>query len=186
MRNMTSRERIRNAIHHREPDRVPLDLGSTSVTGIHAIAYRRLKEMLGVSSGVVRVIDPYQMLADVEGPVKDRLGVDTIRIALPDADRPAGRREDRGVDADHVAVDVEGGAARIALVDRRVDLDVVVIGSGADVAAARRHDAGRHGAAEAERIADRHDPVADARRLVAERDVGKRTQRMSASWWTAK
>ena len=80
----------------------------------------------------------------------------------------AGRREDRGVDADHVAVDVEGRAAGIAAVDRRVDLDEVVIGAGADVAAARRDDAGRHGAAEAERIADREHPVADARRLLGE------------------
>ena len=82
-----------------------------------------------------------------------------------DADSAAGRREDRGVDADHVAVDVEGRAAGIALVDGRIDLDEVVIGAGADVAAARRDDAGGDGAAEAERIADRDHPVADARAL---------------------
>ena len=86
-----------------------------------------------------------------------------IAKAMPT--RAARRREDRGVDADHVAFDVEGRAAGIALVDRRVDLDEVVIGAGADVAAARRDDAGRDGAAEAERIADRQHPVADARRL---------------------
>ena len=28
---MTPRERVRKAIHHQEPDRVPLDLGSTLV-----------------------------------------------------------------------------------------------------------------------------------------------------------
>ena len=54
-----------------------------------------------------------------------------------DADIAAGRREDRGVDADHVAVDVEGRTAGIALVDGRIDLDEVVIGAGADVTAAR-------------------------------------------------
>ena len=89
-----------------------------------------------------------------------------------DADRAARRREDRGVDADHIAVDVEGRAAGIALVHRRVDLDEVVIGAGADVAAARRDDARRHRAAEAERIADREHPVADARRIV--RKLGER------------
>src|SRR5262245_61744354 len=46
-------------------------------------------------------------------------------------DRAARRGEDRGVDADDIAVDVEGRAAGIALVDRRVDLDEVVIGTGA-------------------------------------------------------
>ena len=62
---------------------------------------------------------------------------------------------------------VEGRAARIAAIDRRVDLQEIVIGAGADVAAARRDDAGRDRAAEAEGIADGDHPVADARRLVA-------------------
>ena len=87
-----------------------------------------------------------------------------------DADRAARRREDRGVDPDHVAADVEGRAAGIALVHRGVDLDEVVIRTRADVAAARRDDAGRHGAAEAERIADRDHPVADARITIRELD----------------
>ena len=86
-----------------------------------------------------------------------------------DADRAAGGRIDRRVDADHVAVDVERRAAGIALVHRRVDLDEVVIRAGADVTATGRDDAGRDGAAEAERIADREHPVADARLLLGER-----------------
>src|SRR5205823_5288995 len=69
----------------------------------------------------------------------------------PDPDRAAGRREDRGVHADDVAVHVEARSTGIALVDRRVDLDEVVVGTGSDVAAARGDDAGRHGAAEPER-----------------------------------
>ena len=80
-----------------------------------------------------------------------------------DADRPAGRRVDRRVDADHLAVHVEQRAARVAAVDRRVGLDEVVVRPLMDVAAARRDDAGGHGAAQAERIADRQHPVADAR-----------------------
>jgi hypothetical protein len=32
---MTSKERVIAAIHHREPDRVPMDFGSTGVTGVH-------------------------------------------------------------------------------------------------------------------------------------------------------
>ena len=67
----------------------------------------------------------------------------------------------------HIAVDVEGRTAGVAFVHRRVDLDEVVVGTGADVATARRNDAGRHGAAKAERIADRQDPVADARRALS-------------------
>ena len=78
-----------------------------------------------------------------------------------DADRAARRRDDRGVDADHLAVQVEQRAARIAAVDGGVGLDVVVVGAGIDVAVARRDDAGGHRAAEAERIADRDHPFAE-------------------------
>ncbi len=80
---MTSRERLRKAIHHQQPDRPPLDLGSTLVTGIQAGAYARLRKALGVPGGRVRVYDPYQMLAEVEEPVKKALGVDTVGIQLP-------------------------------------------------------------------------------------------------------
>jgi hypothetical protein len=80
---MTSRERLRRAIHHQQPDRPPLDLGSTLVTGIQAGAYARLRQALGISGGRVRVYDPYQMLAEVEEPVKKALGVDTVGIQLP-------------------------------------------------------------------------------------------------------
>jgi hypothetical protein len=80
---LTSRERVRKAINHEPPDRVPLDLGSTSVTGIHASTYAQLKEVLGVEMGVVRVVDPFQMLAEVEEPVRKRLGIDTYGVQLP-------------------------------------------------------------------------------------------------------
>ncbi len=80
---MTSRERLRKAIHHQQPDRPPRDLGSTLVTGIQASAYARLKKALGITTGSIRVYDPYQMLAEVEEPVKKVLGVDTFGIQLP-------------------------------------------------------------------------------------------------------
>ena len=88
-----------------------------------------------------------------------------------DADRAARRRVDRRIDADHITVDIEGRAAGIAFVHRGIDLDEVIIGAGADVAATRRDDAGRHRAAEAERIADRDHPIADARGLVRQRHM---------------
>jgi hypothetical protein len=80
---MTSRERVIRAIHHEEPDRVPLDLGSTLVTGIQASIYARLKKEMGIKGGKVRVYDPFQMLAEVEEEMKKRLGVDTCGIQLP-------------------------------------------------------------------------------------------------------
>src|SRR5215467_11956273 len=90
-----------------------------------------------------------------------------------DAYRAARGGEDGGIDADHVAVDVEGRAAGIAFVDRRIDLNEVVVRTGPNVATTGRDDTRRHRAAEAERIADREHPVADARGLVREVDVGE-------------
>ena len=80
---MTPRERMRKAINHQEADRVPLDLGSTLVTGIQVSAYAKLKKALGITSGVNRVYDPFQMLGEVEESVKKILGVDTLGIQLP-------------------------------------------------------------------------------------------------------
>ena len=44
----TSRERVQTALAHREPDRVPIDLGGNQ-TGIHKFAYKALIEHLGIA-----------------------------------------------------------------------------------------------------------------------------------------
>jgi uroporphyrinogen decarboxylase len=43
---MTPRDRVLAALDHREPDRVPIDLGGNQ-TGIHRTAYEALIEHLG-------------------------------------------------------------------------------------------------------------------------------------------
>src|SRR4029077_18508374 len=85
-----------------------------------------------------------------------------------DTDRTAGRREDRGIDADDIAVDIESRATGIALVHWRVDLNEIVIRTCADIATARRYDTGRDGAAETKRITNRENPIADPRRSLRE------------------
>ena len=54
---MNARERVLAAIEHREPDRVPIDLGSTPSSGISAIAYGNLKKHLGITEGHTRIYD---------------------------------------------------------------------------------------------------------------------------------
>ena len=49
---MTHRERVLTALSHREPDRVPIDLGSTRNTGITIDAYARLIEWMGLSDRI--------------------------------------------------------------------------------------------------------------------------------------
>ena len=77
---MNSRERIIAAIEHREPDRVPVDLGSTPSSGISAIAYGNLKRHLGMNHGHTRVYDVAQQVAQPEDFILDRFGVDVMDI----------------------------------------------------------------------------------------------------------
>jgi hypothetical protein len=80
---MNSRERVRAAIHHQQPDRLPLDMGSTAVSGIAAGAYTRLRQALGLPDRLARVTEPFQVLGDVEDDVRDALGIDTVGLGLP-------------------------------------------------------------------------------------------------------
>ena len=73
---MNSRERVLAALDHREPDRVPLDLGGTVLTGITVKAYGALREYLGLPWIEPTVVDVVQQLAQVDDDVLDRLGVD--------------------------------------------------------------------------------------------------------------
>jgi uroporphyrinogen decarboxylase len=79
---MNSRERILAAINHQQPDRVPIDVGGTRQSGIAATTYHELKQRLGLSTPT-RVFDVYQMLAEVERPVMERLGSDVIGLYRP-------------------------------------------------------------------------------------------------------
>jgi hypothetical protein len=45
---MTSRERVNLALNHKQPDRVPLDLGATSVSGMHVSSVYALRQALGL------------------------------------------------------------------------------------------------------------------------------------------
>jgi len=74
----------------------------------------------------------------------------------------AAAREDRRVDADHLAARVDQRPARVAGVDGGVGLDEVFVVGEAEVAAADgTDDPHRHGPAEAERVPERQDDVAD-------------------------
>jgi uroporphyrinogen decarboxylase len=86
---MTSRDRVLSAIAHREPDRVPVDLGATPSSGISAIAYGRLKAHLKMPGGRTRIYDVVQQLAQPEEAVLDRFGIDAVDIGRAFNDRDA-------------------------------------------------------------------------------------------------
>ena len=74
---LTPRDRLRTALAHREPDRVPFDLGSTQVTSIASRAQRSLRSHLGLPERPERPSDRVQQLAHVEEDLLRRLEVDT-------------------------------------------------------------------------------------------------------------
>jgi uroporphyrinogen decarboxylase len=79
---MNSRERLLTALHHQEPDRIPFDLGSTQVTGIHVIAYQRLREYLGLPRIEPHLCDEVQGLALPDDDLIEQLGID-VRGLFP-------------------------------------------------------------------------------------------------------
>ncbi|RPI55567.1 MAG: hypothetical protein EHM56_05150 [Chloroflexi bacterium] len=76
---MTSRERLRAALGHQEPDRVPLDIGGSYATGINTQAYQGLKTYLGLSSPT-RVASQRSDIACVEEAVRAELRIDTYPL----------------------------------------------------------------------------------------------------------
>jgi len=54
---MNSRERTLLSLNHKEPDRVPFDMGGTVVTGIGVKAYRNLRKYLGLPEIEPEIVD---------------------------------------------------------------------------------------------------------------------------------
>ena len=73
---MTSRERILAAINFREPDRVPVDWGMVTISGIHEVAYRNLLRHLGKEEEII-ISDLVQRLALPSEEILDMFGVDS-------------------------------------------------------------------------------------------------------------
>lgn len=78
---MTSRERVLKSLNHEEPDRVPLDLGASVLTGMHVSSIYKLRQTMKLDppGAPVKVLDPYQMLGEVEMDLVDALGVDVVQ-----------------------------------------------------------------------------------------------------------
>ena len=95
MKRMNSRERVLTTMEHREPDRIPFDLGSTKVTGITRNAYLNLCRHLGEDIGTFDLFDATQQLATMRESVLRRLGVDT-RGLMPNVMRKNPDIKDHG------------------------------------------------------------------------------------------
>ena len=80
---MTSRERVLAALEHREPDRVPVDIGGTVMSGIMAQALDRYLHHSGWDGKRVKVCELFQMLGEVELDLVEQWNLDVLPIEPP-------------------------------------------------------------------------------------------------------
>jgi uroporphyrinogen decarboxylase len=78
---MNSRERGLLALNHKEPDRIPFDLGGTVLTSIHVNAYKNLRQYLGLAEKEIGVMDVFQQTAIVDDDVRQLLKCDVRNVA---------------------------------------------------------------------------------------------------------
>lgn len=75
---MTSKERFDLTVNHKQPDKMVVDFGATSVSGIHVLAVENLRKYYGLVYKPVKVVDPYQMLGEVDEELRGIIGIDAI------------------------------------------------------------------------------------------------------------
>lgn len=76
---MTSRECILKTLNHKEPERIPIDIGGTMVSAIHRIAQKNLLEYLGYSP-CEEVLDIIQQMVRTDERVSKLFGNDCYAI----------------------------------------------------------------------------------------------------------
>ncbi len=81
---MNSRERLSASLNHKTVDRVCVDFGAGGQTGMGAVALHKLrKAVLGNGNYRVKIIEPYQMLGEVDEELRQALGLDVVGINTP-------------------------------------------------------------------------------------------------------
>jgi len=85
---MNARERVMLALNHKEPDRIPIDLGGSICSSIHKSAYIELKKHLRMDLEEIQMVDYVQQLPYLDGALLERFGVDFRMVQLPAATAP--------------------------------------------------------------------------------------------------
>lgn len=84
MKAMTSRERLNATLNHQPTDRLCVDFGAGFQTGMGAGAVHRLRQaLLGQPDFRVKVIESYQMLGEIDGELREALGLDLVGVHGP-------------------------------------------------------------------------------------------------------
>jgi len=88
---MSHRERVLAALSHRQPDRVPIDLGGTRASSIVVEGYQRLQSAFNVNRPI-ELSDRMQRVVKVDEEILQKLDIDTRGI-FPDGPRRSAAAE---------------------------------------------------------------------------------------------
>jgi Uroporphyrinogen decarboxylase (URO-D) len=76
----SSKQNFLKTINHKQPDKVVVDFGSTGVTGIHVLIVEKLREHFGLEKKPVKVVEPYQMLGEIDSELVKAMDIDVIGL----------------------------------------------------------------------------------------------------------
>lgn len=77
---MTSKERVRTAFDHREPDRVPVDFGGMCTSMVNCQVVAQLRDYFGLPHALPRINDMSTMTAFVDPDLGECMGVDVRQL----------------------------------------------------------------------------------------------------------
>lgn len=80
---MTSKERVLASINHKQPDKIPIDIGAANTTGISVCALARLRKYYGLPEKDLEIFEVMQMLGQVDDDVRRLLGGDVVSLNNP-------------------------------------------------------------------------------------------------------
>ncbi len=95
----TSFERVKSALEHKEPDRVPFDISGALVTGINIKTLKRLRKYLGLSENV-EILDKITQMGVVDNDIIEKLKIDCKNVG-PEAPLKPGLAKNLGLVGSH-------------------------------------------------------------------------------------
>lgn len=104
----TSYERVKAVLEHKEPDRLPFDLGGSVLTGMNKHCYTNLRKYLGLPNKETEIVDVMQQLARIDEDMIERLKIDVMCVD-PDAPSVKGLAKEVELDGDYYKMTDEWG-----------------------------------------------------------------------------
>ena len=75
-----SKQDFIKTLNHHQPAKVVVDFGSTTVTGIHILIVEKLRDYFGLEKRPVKVIEPYQMLGEIDNELINAMDIDVTGL----------------------------------------------------------------------------------------------------------